>query len=90
MSKQIKRALGKVYTAFIVRDANSRRFLNQRSYTGRRRGQWGTMPDAQIFYSEAQAQSCAGNINRRRPEGYSAFFAEVVPVKMRGRGKRID
>jgi hypothetical protein len=90
MSKNVKRALGKVYTAFIVRDANSRRFLNQRSYTGRRRGQWGLQGDAQIFYSEAQAQSCAGNINRRRPEGYSAFFAEVMPVKMRGRGKRID
>ena len=90
MSKNIKRALGKVYTAYIVRDSNSRRFLNQRSYTGRRRGQWGLMGDAQIFYSEAQAQSCAGNINRRRPEGYSAFFAEVIPVKMRGRGRRID
>ena len=89
MSKNIKRALGKTYTAYIVRDSNSRRFLNQRSYTGRRRGQWGPQGDAQIFYSEAQAQSCAGNINRRRPEGYSAFFAEVVPVKMRGRGKRI-
>lgn len=90
MSKNVKRALGKVYTAFIVRDSNSRRFLNQRSYTGRRRGQWGLQGDAQIFYSEAQAQSCAGNINRRRPEGYSAFFAEVMPVKMRGRGRRID
>lgn len=89
MSKNVKRALGKVYTAYIVRDANSRRFLNQRSYTGRRRGQWGLQGDAQIFYQEAQAQSCASNINRRRPEGYSAFFAEVIPVKMRGRGKRI-
>jgi len=89
MSKQIKRALGKVYTAFIVRDSNSRRFLNQRSYTGRRRGQWGHLDDAQIFYNEAQAQNCAGNINRRRPDGYSAFFAEVRRVKMRGRGKRI-
>jgi len=89
MSKNVKRSLGKIYTAFIVRDASSRRFLNQRSYTGRRRGQWGRMDEAQIFYHEAQAQSCAGNINRRRPEGYSAFFAEVIPVKMRGRGKRI-
>lgn len=84
-----KRTTGKLYTAFIVRDANSRRFLNQTSYTGRRRGQWGLMGEAQIFYSEAQAQSCAGNINRRRPEGYSAFFAEIVPIKMRGRGARI-
>jgi len=47
------------------------------------------MDEAQIFYHEAQAQSCAGNINRRRPKGYSAFFAEVRRVKMRGRGKRI-
>ena len=90
MSKQIKRALGKVYTAYIVRDSNSRRFLNRKVYTGRARGIWGLQGDAQVFYTEAQAQSCASNINRRRPEGYSAFFAEVVPVKMRGRGKRID
>ena len=89
MSKNVKRALGKVYTAYIVRDSNSRRFLNRKVYTGRARGIWGLQGDAQVFYTEAQAQSCASNINRRRPEGYSAFFAEVVPVKMRGRGKRI-
>ena len=89
MSKNVKRALGKVYTAYIVRDNNSRRFLNRKVYSGRVRGIWGRQDDAQIFYTEAQAQSCAGNINRRRPEGYSAFFAEVIPVKMRGRGKRI-
>lgn len=89
MSKQIKRALGKVYTAYIVRDSNSRRFLNRKVYTGRARGIWGRQTEAQVFYQEAAAQSCASNINRRRPEGYSAFFAEVVPVKMRGRGKRI-
>lgn len=89
MSKNVKRALGKVYTAFIVRDSNSRRFLNCKIYTGRQRGIWGLQGDAQVFYTEAQAQSCAGNINRRRPDGYSAYQAEVVPVKMRGRGKRI-
>lgn len=89
MSKNVKRALGKVYTAFIVRDSNSRRFLNRKVYTGRARGIWGRQDEAQIFYQEAQAQSCASNINRRRPEGYSAFFAEVVPVKMRGRGRRL-
>ena len=89
MSKNIKRALGKIYTAYIVRDSNSRRFLNRKVYTGRARGIWGLQGDAEVFYQEAQAQSCASNINRRRPEGYSAYQAEVIPVKFRGRGKRI-
>lgn len=85
-----QRTLGKLYTAYIVRDSNSRRFLNRKVYTGRQRGIWGLQGEAQIFYTEAQAQSCASNINRRRPDGYSAYQAEVVPVKMRGRGRRID
>jgi hypothetical protein len=89
MSKNIKRALGKVYTAYIVRDSNSRRFLNRKVYTGRQRGIWGLQGDAHIFYQKAQAQSCASNINRRHDRGFSAFFAEVVPVKLRGRGKQI-
>lgn len=89
MSKSIKRAKGKLYTAFIVRDSNSRRFLNQRSYTGRRRGQWGPAGEAEIFYKELDATSCATSINRRRPEGYSAYDAEVVAIKVRGRGRRI-
>jgi len=89
MSKSIKRAKGKLYTAYIVRDSNSSRFLNQRSYTGRRRGQWGPLGEAEVFYNEAQAQCCASNINRRRPDGYSAYEAEVMPVQFRGRGKRI-
>lgn len=88
--KKVTRALGKVYTAFIVRDSNSRRFLNRKVYTGRARGIWSKLAEAQIFYTAAQAQSCASNINARRPEGYSAFQAEVVPVKMRGRGKRLS
>jgi hypothetical protein len=90
MSNNTKRTLGKLYTAYIVRDANSRRFLNQRSYTGRRRGQWGRMGEAEIFYKELDATSCASSINRRRPSPYSAYFAEVVPIKLRGRGRRIE
>ena len=85
-----QRTLGKLYTAFIVRDSNSRRFLNRKVYTGRQRGIWGLQGDAQIFYAQAQAQSCASNINARRPEGYSAYNAEVVQIEMRGRGKRMD
>jgi len=85
-----KRTLGKLYTAYIVRDVNARRFLNCKIYTGRQPGIWGRMAEAQIFYTEAQAQSCASNINRRRPGPNSAYFAEVVPIKLRGRGRRID
>jgi hypothetical protein len=85
-----KRAPGKFYTAYIVRDVNSRRFLNQRSYTGRRRGQWGRMGEAEIFYNELDASSCASSINRRRPGPYSAYFAEVVPIRLQGRGRRIE
>lgn len=85
-----KRTLGKLYTAYIVRDVNARRFLNTKIYTGRQPGIWGRMGEAHIFYTEAAAQSCASNINRRRPNRFSAYFAEVVPVKMRGRGRRIE
>ena len=76
------------YTAYIVRDFNSRRFLNQRSYTGRRRGQWGKIAHAEIFYKELDATSCATNINRRRPKGYSAYFAEVVPIEIKRLSKK--
>ena len=86
----VKRTLGKLYTAYIVRDANGRRFLNTKIYTGRQPGIWGRMGEAHVFYTEAQAQSCAGNINRRRPNRYSAYFAEVVPIKLRGRGRRVE
>jgi hypothetical protein len=85
-----KRTLGKLYTAYLVRDVNARRFLNRKIYTGRQPGIWGRMGEAQIFYTEAQAQSCASNINRRRPGPFSAYFAEVVPIQLRGRGRRID
>lgn len=90
-TNNIKRTLGKLYTAYIVRDANGRRFLNQKIYTGRQPGIWGRMDEAQVFYTEASAKSCASNINRRRPTNrYSAYVAEVVPIKLRGRGRRVD
>jgi hypothetical protein len=85
-----KRTLGKLYTAYLVRDCNARRYLNAKIYTGRQPGIWGRIGDAQIFYKEADAASCASNINRRRPSRFSAYFAEVVPIKLRGKGRRID
>ena len=87
MSKT-NRTTGKLYTAYIVRDAIGRRFLNRKIYTGRQPGIWGKMEAANVFYSVEQAQACASNINNRRPDRYSAYFAEVVPVKMRGRGRK--
>ncbi len=80
------RTQGKLYTAFIVRDENSRRFLNKRTYSGRVRGIWDSIGDSHIFYTREQAQSCASNINARRPEGYSAYFAQVREIELRGRG----
>lgn len=90
MSKNTARTPGKTYTAFMVRDSNGRRFLNRKVYSGRVRGIWSTRDAAQVFYTIAQAQSCASNINRRRPPGYSAFMAEVVPITLRGRGTKIS
>lgn len=80
------RTQGKLYTAFVVRDENSRRFLNQRAYSGRIRGLWDTIGDSYVFYTREKAQSCASNINSRRPEGYSAYFAQVREIELRGRG----
>lgn len=70
------------YTAYLVRDTNARRYLNKKVYSGRVPGIWGKMGESQIFYTAAQAQSCASNINRRRPERYSAYNAEVVAIEM--------
>lgn len=89
-NKNINRTLGKLYTAYLVRDVNRRRYLNQRIFTGRQPGIWGRIGEAEVFYTEAKAQSCASNINRRRPSGYSAYYAEVVPIKIRGRGRKIE
>lgn len=75
------------YTAYIVRDANTRRFLNRKVYTGRARGIWDTIDGAQIFYSREKAQSCASNINARRPED-SSFFAQVREIELTRRSPR--
>lgn len=85
-----KRTLGKLYTAFIVRDENSRRFLNARTYTGRARGIWDTIEEAHVFYTREKAQSCASNINARRPDGTSSYFAQVREIKLRGRGYPVE
>jgi hypothetical protein len=84
------RTQGKLYTAYIVRDENSRRFLNRRTYSGRVRGIWNTIDSSEVFYTREQAQSCASNINARRPEGFSSYFAQVREIQLRGRGKRLD
>lgn len=87
--KTSNRTLGKLYTAFIVRDSNSRRFLNSRTYSGRIRGIWDTIDNSHVFYTREQAQSCASNINARRPAGLSSYFAQVREIKVRGRGKPV-
>jgi hypothetical protein len=71
-----------VQTAFIVREANSRRFLTRPTYSGRVQGVWGTISEAATFETREEAQSCASNINARRPEGYSAYYAEVRTVEV--------
>jgi hypothetical protein len=73
------------YTAFIVRDSNSRRFLNARTYTGRTRGVWGPIGESAVFYSREQAQSCASNMNARRPDG-SSYFAQVRQIELYRKG----
>ena len=76
------------YTAYVVRDANSRRFLNRPAYSGRLRGIWGKAGTAQVFSTFNKARSCASNINSRRPDGYSAYEAEVRPVFMKRQSRR--
>lgn len=67
-------------TAYIVREANSRRFLTRPTYSGRVQGIWGKFGEAATFDTREAAQSCASNINARRPDGYSAYYAEVREV----------
>lgn len=68
------------FTAYIVRETNTGKFLNRRAYSGRLRGIWSAKADAQIFYSRSKASSCASNINHRRPDGPSSYYAQVTPV----------
>ena len=75
-----------LYTAYIVRDENSRRFLNRPTYSGRVRGVWDTIENSAIFYTREKAQSCASNINARRPEGFSSYFAQVREIELFRRG----
>lgn len=69
-----------VTVGYIVRDANKRRFLNRPTYSGRVRGVWGLKGESIVFETREEAQSAASNINSRRPEGYSAYFAQVRPL----------
>ena len=77
----MKSQKNKTYTAFLVRDAYNRKYLNRPVYTGRAEGVWGKISDSHVFYTEASAQSCAGNINRRS-DG-RCLVATVVPVRIR-------
>lgn len=65
------------FTMYVVRDATKRVFLNRAVYTGRARGVWGKMGDAQLFSTPQKAQSCASNIARRDP---GCRVPEVRPV----------
>jgi hypothetical protein len=71
--------------AYVVRDSNRRTFLNRRVYSGRIQGIWGKINEAAVFNNLEEAQSCASNINSRRPDGYSAYQAQVYPITIRGR-----
>lgn len=77
---------GKSYTAYIVREGNTRRFLTRPTYSGRVKGVWSKQENAAIFYTRAKAQSCASNINSRRPDGSSSYFAQVITIDLQGRG----
>ena len=72
--------MDKYYTAYIVREANAGKFLNKPAYSGRLKGLWSVKANAQIFYSRSKAASCASNINHRRPDTPSSYYAQVVPV----------
>jgi len=69
-----------VTVGYIVREANKRRFLTRPTYSGRVRGIWGLKGESVVFPTREEAQSAASNINKRRPEGHSAYFAQVRPL----------
>ena len=64
-------------TLYVVRNTCGRTFLNRPAYSGRVKGLWGTFDGAHIFRDKKVAQSCAANINHRRPSEESAYYAEV-------------
>lgn len=74
-----------LYTAYLVTNPDGT-FLNRRVYSGRIRGVWSEIGSAHIFRSVAQAQSCAGNINRRSRSGRE--YARVTPVLLERRAPK--
>lgn len=80
--------MSNTYTAYIVRNAN-RRFLNQRTFTGRTPNMWGAIGDAHVFTNEETAHAAAGSINRRPKARSNAAYAgaTVVPITMYRRGR---
>ena len=69
------------YTAYVVTNNRGDSFLNSRVYTGRAEGVWSRdLGDAHIFRGVKQAQSCAGNINRRNDAGFP--FARVTTIQL--------
>jgi hypothetical protein len=77
------------YTAYVVRSWN-RRFLNQRTYTGRTKNMWGAIGDSFIFRSVKSAQACASSINKRPKDRIDADLqnAHVVPILLPRRNPR--
>lgn len=69
-----------VIVGYVVRNANQRNFLTRPTYSGRIRGIWGLKGESVVFGTREEAQSAASNLNSRRPEGYSAYFAQVRPL----------
>ena len=69
-----------VTIGYVVREREQRRFLTRPTYSGKVRGVWGLKGESVVFATREEAQSSASNINSRRPEGYSAYFAEVRPL----------
>lgn len=72
---------------YIVRNAN-RRFLNQRTFTGRTPNMWGPLAEAHVFANEATAQIAASSINRRPKRRANAAQQQAVVVAVSLAGRR--
>lgn len=78
LKKKLLQTEGK--TVFVVYDRRGRRYLQNRTYSGKK-AEWNGKATAHKFATKAQARSSASNLNASRPKGRS-YDATVVELTL--------
>jgi hypothetical protein len=69
----------KTYTAYLVSDGTTKKFLKEPRHGAVTKDDWGPLSEAFVFASRRKATECACDINRRNDRSRKAF---TIPVLM--------